>query len=72
MFENIVMMEINKMNIQRCNTCSGVFGEDCYYQSFGNRQFLATMKKGKVVQECCEECVQEIEDMVEGDPINDL
>lgn len=56
-----------------CNTCFHCWVEgdgwsnidECQRQSLSNRSYLATMKDGEVIQECCEQCAQEVMDMVE-------
>ena len=48
-----------------CNTCHGLFDgpdDDVWHQTLKNQRYLATIVDGQVVQECCEQCVQEIID----------
>lgn len=47
----------------RCNTCHCEFDTDpdVIRQSASNRGYLATKFHGRVVQECCEACVQDCE-----------
>jgi len=54
---------------KRCNTCGFEFdGEDgVYRQSKSNSGYLATKVRGKVVQECCESCVQECEEAAKNE-----
>lgn len=62
--------------IELCNTCGYKFGEEVSYQSLKNRNWLATIDAdGKVIQECCEMCAQDVEsemqfaeDTGEGNP----
>lgn len=51
----------------RCNNCAGKFDEEeiagfpVMYQTLKNRRFAATLDDdGNVIQECCEDCAQEL------------
>ena len=59
-----------------CNCCHRLFYDvvdaagkthksEVYHQTLKNKAWLATIINGTVQQECCEECVQEVEDMVD-------
>ena len=51
----------------KCNTCGGRLGTlQAPYQTLKNQRWLATIIDGVVVQECCEHCAIEAEDMAEA------
>lgn len=56
-------MKHQELDKNKCNCCGGEFGTDgVIHQTAKNRKHLAKLdENGEVLQECCEQCVLDIE-----------